>query len=165
MRAGAARSLASPSFEDDANVRPLLPADLPAVAGYDARLFGTDRAHILGAQQAGHPERCFLAERDGQVVGYVLSRPGARAWHLGPLAADDRSTAEGLARAALLPGPSLPISGDMVMDVVMPNSDAVALATALGLTAVRRFIRMTRGAPPPEVDLGRLYTSAGPELG
>ena len=101
-------------------------------------------------------------------MGYLLSRPGARARHLGPLAADDLSTAEGLARTALRPDPPLPTSGtagDMVMDVVMPNPDAVALATSLGLTAVRRFIRMTRGAPPPPIDARRLYTSAGPELG
>jgi hypothetical protein len=51
------------------------------------------------------------------------------------------------------------------MDVVMPNAAAVQLAETLGLTLVRPFIRMTRGAPPPAVDTVRLYTSAGPELG
>ena len=51
------------------------------------------------------------------------------------------------------------------MDAVMPNRHAVALAEGLGLAPVRRFIRMMRGAPPPAVDLNRLYTSAGPELG
>jgi predicted N-acetyltransferase YhbS len=161
-------------------IRPLAPADLAAVAAYDARRFGTDRAHLLGALYAGHPQRCFVAERHeqiagaGPVVGYVLSRPGARAWHLGPLAADDLATAEGLVRRALLPGAageswggaaSVAAPSEMVMDVVMPNPDAVTLATSLGLTAVRRFIRMTRGTPPPSVDAGRLYTSAGPELG
>ena len=150
----------SPATLDAASIRPLALTDLPAVAVYDARLFGTDRAHILEALHAGRPARCFLAERAGQIVGYVLSRPGARAWHLGPLAADDPRTAERLSRLALLPD-----GGNMVMDVVLPNADAVALATALGLAQVRRFIRMTRGAPPPSVDLGRLYTSAGPELG
>ena len=149
----------------DSQIRPLRPADLPAVAAYDARLFGADRAHILAAQHAGHPRRCFLAERGGQVTGYVLSRPGARARHLGPLAADDPSAADALARRALLPDPSATPPADLLMDVVMPNADAVALATSLGLAAVRRFIRMTRGAPSPAVDLGRLYTSAGPELG
>ena len=162
----------------DDQIRPLQPADLPAVAAYDARLFGTDRAHVLGALYAGRPLRCFVAERQRQIAGYVLRRPGARAWHLGPLAADDLATAERLSRLALLPdaagearGIAAPpddseaVAGDMVMDVVMPNADAVTLANSLGLTAVRRFIRMTRGAAPPSVEASRLYTSAGPELG
>jgi predicted N-acetyltransferase YhbS len=161
----------APTRPDEAVVRPFEPADLASVAAYDARLFGADRAHILGAQLGGHPARCFVAERREQIVGYVLSRPGARAWHLGPLAADHPTTAERLARMALLPrgaggvarveaGPS-----EMVMDVVMPNHHAVTLADGLGLARVRRFIRMTRGASPPAVDDTRLYTSAGPELG
>ena len=144
------------------------PADLPAVAAYDARSFGTDRAHILGALLAGHPASCAIAEHDGRVVGYCLSRPGARAWHLGPLAADDPQTAQALVAAALTAAtsPAGPgVQRELVMDVVTPNGAAVQLAQALGLTLVRPFIRMTRGAPPPGVDAARLYTSAGPELG
>ena len=147
-------------------VRSLHDADLAAVTDYDARRFGTPRRHILGAFQAGHPGGCFLAERadiDCGIAGYALSRPGARAWHLGPLAADDPATGDRLARAAIASG-----AGDLselVMDVVRPNGHAVGLARSLGLAPVRRFIRMTRGAPPPPVDFERLYTSAGPELG
>ena len=51
------------------------------------------------------------------------------------------------------------------MDVVTANAAAVALAGRLGLALVRPFTRMTRGAPPPQPDLRRLYTSAGPEIG
>ena len=161
----ARRQSTGPSDVQDAPViRPLTLADLPSVTAYDAQLFGTDRAHILDTLFGGHPDRCFVAERQAQISGYVLSRPGARAWHLGPLAADDPLTAERLARLALPPITD-PLTGEMVMDVVMPNPDAVALTTALGLTQVRRFIRMTRGAPPPAIDTDHLYTSAGPELG
>jgi GNAT superfamily N-acetyltransferase len=144
------------------SLRSLTAADLPALVAYDAPLFGTARGHILAAFHADHPVGCFLAERDGAVVGYALSRPGARAWHLGPLAADDPATAERLASAAL--GAAAGFS-ELVFDVVRPNLHAVRLAQALGLAPVRRFIRMTRGAPPPAIDAGRLYTSAGPELG
>lgn len=169
---GQTQSLATTGERDEAVIRPLAPADLAAVAAYDARLFGTDRAHILGALQVG---RCLVAERHAQVVGYALSRPGARAWHLGPLAADDPGTAERLARTVLLPLAGRLATSDAmadtvmadetVMDVLMPNRHAIALAEALELTPVRRFIRMARGAPPPTVDARRLYTSAGPELG
>lgn len=151
-----------------ATVRPMQPADLPAVTAYDAGVFGTDRAHILSELLAGHPASCVVAVRDGQVVGYALSRPGARAWHIGPVAADDPQTATALVAASLAAAP--PPSGadgqrGLVMDVVMPNAAAVQLAQTLGLALVRPFIRMTRGASPPAVDAARLYTSAGPELG
>jgi predicted N-acetyltransferase YhbS len=159
---------------DAVQVRCCQRADLPTLAVYDARLFGTDRSHILGALLAGHPERCFVAERGGEIIGYALSRPGARAWHLGPLAADDGMTARRLTWAALAsgvpsgaasPGSKGSSAGEMVMDVVMPNRAAVVLAGVLGLAQVRRFIRMARGAPLPAADLDRLYTSAGPEVG
>ena len=159
---------------DAVRVRRCRRADLLALAAYDARLFGADRFHILGALLAGHPERCFVAERDGRIVGYVLSRPGARAWHLGPLAADAGTVARRLAGAVLAaetpsetsaPELALITPHELVMDVIMPNRASVALAGELGLAQVRRFIRMARGAPLPAADLDRLYTSAGPELG
>lgn len=150
------------------DVRSMQAADLPAVTAYDAPLFGTDRSHILGALMAGRPASCFVAERAGQITGYALSRPGTRAWHLGPLAADTPETARALVAASL--AAATPPTGptgqrELVMDVIRPNQAAFQLAHALGLTLVRPFIRMTRGAPPPVVDATRLYTSAGPELG
>jgi ribosomal protein S18 acetylase RimI-like enzyme len=154
---------------DGPEVRPFAPDDLATVAAYDAQRFGVERAHILGALRTDHPARCFVAARRERISGYVLSRPGASAWHLGPLVADDPVTAERLAWAALLPDgddrQARAVGGEAVMDVVVPNVHAVALVDALGLAPVRPFIRMVRGATPPAVDTGRLYTSAGPELG
>ena len=110
----------------------------------------------------------MIARQEGQVVGYAMSRPGARAWHLGPLAADTPETANSLVQATLAAA-TAPAGGDnppeLLMDAIMPNPAAVRLAQSLGLTLVRPFIRMTRGAPPPPIDAARLYTSAGPELG
>lgn len=150
------------------DVRAMQPSDLPAVAAYDAPLFGTDREHIIGALLAGRPASGVVAERAGQITGYALSRPGARAWHLGPVAANTPETASALVAASLAAAtpPTSPIGQrELVMDVVMPNNAAVQLAHALGLALVRPFIRMTRGMAPPVVDATRLYTSAGPELG
>ncbi|MDP8922928.1 MAG: GNAT family N-acetyltransferase [Chloroflexota bacterium] len=144
-----------------ADVRPMTSADLAAVAAYDSRAFGMDRSHILRALFEGQPAGCVVAERDGSVRDYALGRPGARAWHLGPLVADDGNIAECLALAALLRHRG----EEALMDVVTSNGAAVALAGRVGLAPVRPFIRMTRGAPPPAPDLRRLYTSAGPEIG
>ena len=141
--------------------RAMRPEDLPAVAALDAPAFGADRARVLVALARDHPDGCYVVERDGVLAGYLLSRPGARARHLGPLVARDEATAEALAHAALRPW----AGGQAVMDVLLPNSRAVALADRLGLQPLRPFIRMTRGAPPPPADLDLLYTSAGPEIG
>ncbi|MCC7372191.1 MAG: GNAT family N-acetyltransferase [Chloroflexi bacterium] len=143
-------------------VRPLQVADLPVLAAYDAGRFGVDRAHVLGALVGGHPATCFVAELEEAIQGYALSRPGARAWHLGPLAADAPETAEALIRASLAAATP---PAELVMDAITPNAAAVQLSERLDLTLVRPFIRMTRGAPPPAIDLARVYTSAGPELG
>jgi predicted N-acetyltransferase YhbS len=150
-----------PLEPDQPTIRPLTPHDVAAIVAYDAPLFGVERGHILDALAAGHPEGCLLAERRGAVAGYVLTRPGARAWHVGPLAADDQATAARLARTALLPH----VGQEAVLDVVSLNRQAVALAEELGLAPIRPFTRMVRGAPPPVVDADRLYSSAGPELG
>jgi len=143
------------------HVRPLLPADLAAVAAYDAPVFGTDRTRLLDSLANGHPADCVVAERAGALTGYALCRPGARAVHLGPLVADDSLTAELLAWAALRDHRGR----ETIVDVVTSNQHAVTLAGRLGLAPVRPFIRMTRGAEPPSPDLRRLYTSAGPEIG
>jgi ribosomal protein S18 acetylase RimI-like enzyme len=151
----------APGQATDADVRPMRATDLPAVAAFDLQAFGTDRARILRALFEGHPGDCVVAERHGALGGYALSRPGARAWHLGPLVAEDAITADRLAGAAL----QRHRGTEVVMDIVSSNRAAVALAGRLGLTPVRPFTRMSRGAPPREPDLGRLYTSAGPEIG
>jgi GNAT superfamily N-acetyltransferase len=150
-----------PSEPEEPTIRPLEPADVAAITAYDAPLFGVERGHILGALVVGHPDGCFLAERRGAVAGYVLTRPGARALHVGPLAADDERTATRLVWTALLPH----AGQEAVLDVMSPNRRAVTLAEGLGLAPIRPFIRMTRGAPPPVVNPDHLFSSAGPELG
>ena len=109
------------------NIRPMTAADIAAVAAYDARAFGTDRAHILRALFEGNSAGCVVAAWDGTVRGYALSRAGARARHLGPLVADDPDTADILARAAL----QYHHGTEALMDVVATNEAAVALAGRL----------------------------------
>ena len=142
-------------------VRPMRLEDLPAVTVLDAPAFGADRRHILEALARDHPNGCYVAERVGALAGYVFSRPGARARHLGPLVARDAPVAEALARTALHPW----AGGQAIMDVLLPNPHAAALADHLGLRPTRPFIRMTRGASPPLAHFDLLYTSAGPEIG
>ncbi len=145
----------------DGGARPLRSSDLPALLALDALAFGADRARLLRSLAGDHPDGCTVVERGSDLVGYLLSRPGARGHHVGPLVALDELAAESLVRETLRP-----LGGTrVVMDVLLPNVHAGALASRLGLEPVRPFIRMTRGAPPPPADLDLLYTSAGPEIG
>lgn len=143
----------------EGDARPLRPDDLPALAAFDAQAFGLGRARILEALAAGDRDGCFVVD-EGGIRGYLLTRPGANALHIGPLVARDLETAERLVYTALRARAGAPA----VMDVVQENPHAVALSERLGLAPVRPFIRMYRGTPPP-ADLSLLYTSAGPEIG
>ncbi len=82
-------------------VRPATTSDLGAIAAYDAPAFGADRTPILAHFIERQPERAFVAERSGELVGYVLARDGRTALHPGPLVADDQATAIALADRAL----------------------------------------------------------------
>ena len=96
----------------------------------------------------------------GAPTGYVLVRPGARRWHVGPLVARHAADAEALLDAALGPLAGQPV----VLDVPRPNLAACRLVEARGFAIVRSFSRMLRG-DPPTVDLGTLFATGGPELG
>jgi GNAT superfamily N-acetyltransferase len=142
------------------SVRPFHPTDLPSLAAFDARAFGLDRARLLSRLAADHPDGCCVLDDGRGIEGYLFTRPGARARHIGPLVAASVEAAERLIATALQGRRG----EDAVMDIVMENDGAVRIASGLGLASVRPFIRMTRGAPPP-FDPRLLYTSAGPELG
>ncbi len=130
----------------------LPPAD--EILPLDREAFREDRAALLGTLLR-RPQ--FSAQtRDG----YLLARPGTRAAFIGPWVARDAATAEALLRAALA------AIGDraVVVDVPRPNGAALEIAARHGFAAQRELIRMALG-PPGREDLGRIFGSAGPELG
>jgi GNAT superfamily N-acetyltransferase len=161
------RRLGTPPALPPGGARPLTAADLPTVAAFDAGAFGVDRARILEALHAGDPGGGWVVEGTGALRGYLLTRPGTRARHFGPLVALDEDAADELVRTALHDPRSGSALGSqpVVMDVVLANPAAVALSERLGLEPRRQFIRMTRGAPAPPAELAALYTSAAPEIG
>jgi GNAT superfamily N-acetyltransferase len=142
---------------------PLGSDDIARIGELDsAAFFGFDRKLILGDLRLAHPLGCWLKEvPNGRVDGYVLSRPGARAWYVGPLVARDADTAEILLRAALAPLAGQPA----ILDTVDPNPRASALASKYGFEPRRRFIRMTRGTPAPASRTDWYFAMAGPEIG
>jgi len=143
-----------------AGIRPVRREDIASVAAYDRAMFGADRSEILAHLLARCGDRAFLAEADGRVTGFVMARGGRLALHLGPLGADDESTAIALAARAL----EVPAE-QVFVDTADRHSGFVAWLLRTGFRAERSFMRM---CDRPEAMIGdptRLYAAAGPELG
>jgi len=116
----------------------------------DLRAFGAKRTQLLETLGVG-----FVSDD-----GYALSRPGARAWYLGPCIAGRPGTAESVIRAALARQPNEPWYWDLLPD----NREAAVLAAKLGFAPVRRLVRMRLG-PPFSGDNALVYSIAGFEFG
>jgi GNAT superfamily N-acetyltransferase len=92
--------------------------------------------------------------------GYLLHRPGTRAYYLGPCVTGDPHTAERLLRRALRE-----IAADHYFwDLLPANRHAVALARQLNFAPLRKLTRMVLG-PNPSQDESRIYAIAGFEWG
>jgi hypothetical protein len=140
-------------------VRPAKAADLAAIAAYDARTFGLNRAHILRALHARAPDVAHVAEAGGIVRGFVLGRDGRQATQIGPLMADAAETAIDLARAALDR-----VAGPVYIDSLDGQRAFNDYLVARGFAIQRGFTRMLVGRSEPFDDPTRAFAIAGPEL-
>ena len=142
-------------------IRPLVAADLPALAAFDAPRSGMRRSHVLAYLFREAPERALIAEAGGGIVGFVLGRPGRIAFQVGPVVADDEAIAMALVSAALTH-----LDGPAMIDVPDAHADLRAWLDRHGAVRERGFTRMTLGAPPPGLTNPRaVFALAGPELG
>jgi len=66
------------------DVRSFLPSDMSSVGAIDRELFGDDRSDFLERRLAIFGELCFVLERRGRVVGYVMGRKGLGVVSVGP---------------------------------------------------------------------------------
>src|SRR3984957_3061317 len=152
-------SIAAPNAPQ-AGVLALTDVPLAAVEAYDATVFPAPRTAFLRAWigSPGHVG-CALV-RDGGLAGWGVIRPCRKGRKIGPLAADDRATAE-VVLSALLASVG---GGEIFLDVPSLNRDAVALAQTLGLAPVFETARMYTGAIPP-LRLERVFGVTTFELG
>jgi GNAT superfamily N-acetyltransferase len=132
----------------------------PALLDLDQRAFGLDRARLLRDLHAAPDGRSYWLGDSQRTDGFVLVRPGARRWHIGPFVAASDDAAAGLLQSALAA-----LEGQAVEMDIARDSAATSLARDAGLAPVRPFLRMLRGGPPPAGDRTLLYATAGPEIG
>jgi GNAT superfamily N-acetyltransferase len=141
------------------SLRELGAIDAKRVVDFDAEVFGVPRAEIMGYLQDSSAQRAVVAKSAGRLVGFALARPGSRALHLGPIAANRAEIAQALVSRALVG-----VKGPIVIDVPEAQDRFRAWLTSAGFLPVLPLTRMLRGI----TELGdpkRTFAVAGPELG
>jgi GNAT superfamily N-acetyltransferase len=151
-------SVAAPAQPTDVVALEKIPWAL--VEADDATIFPASRGAFLRAwiSAPGHIGSALV--RDGKLAGWGVIRPCRHGHKIGPLVADDRTSAETIMHA-LLAGAD---GGEVFLDVPGINRDAIALAESFGLVPTFETARMYTGAIPP-LRLDRLFGVTSFELG
>ena len=144
----------------DADIRPMTPADLDAVAALDRAAFGADRRHLLVAFLERANGRAFVALREDGISGYVLTRDGRAASYIGPLTAED-----GVGAVSLLEHALGGVSRPAMIDLADHHDDLRKRLEAAGFSRERGYTRMLLGRAEPLDDPTRIFAIAGPEFG
>ena len=147
--------------ESETPCEPITAGELPALAAFDAPLFGARRQAVLRDLWLRLPQSACALRREGRLVGYVLSRSGSASVQIGPLVAPTIAESLLLLRAALRPL----ARHDTHLDVPTDQHEWIAALEELGFVASRPFTRMTLGGAPPLGQSRYQLAVAGPELG
>lgn len=144
----------------DSRLAPIGQGLLPSVLAHDRLCFGAAREAFLAAWTRGPGRRGYALVEDGEVLGYGVIRACREGHKIGPLFADDETTADILFRAL-----AATVKGEaVVLDAPEPNAAALALAERHELSPVFETARMWKG-PVPDLPLDRIYGITTFELG
>ncbi len=142
------------------SVTPVAVDQLPEIHQLDQRITGTDRARLVDRLYHEDPDSVQLVRKNDEAIGYAMHRPGRRAAQIGPAVTVSPPTGRQLLDGTISRCPQ----DKVFVDVPCDNSHATRWAIDRGLTAQRRFVRMSRGEAVldhPEW----IWASSGPELG
>ena len=149
------------SLRREVAIRPVQAArDLDAIARLDTRMFGAERRQLLAYLSRSQPRRALLAEAQGELAGFVLTRTGRISLHVGPLVARNANVA-GLLLAQALVGATGPVS----IDVPTAQTSFIEALEGANFQPVRSFTRMLQEASEPFGDLASCFAICGPEFG
>lgn len=134
---------------------------LDEILAYDRQCFPEVRSGFLQRwiEQPGAHALGWLHQ--GRLAGYAVARPCREGFKIGPLFADSPTGAEALLFGLL---GRLPAGRSFYLDVPQTNTDAVAIAEALGMQMVFETARMYRG-PAPDLPMSRIFGITSFELG
>jgi len=154
------RAPATPRPQATCVVRPISDADWRKVLAYDAAAFGAERGAVLAGLRGRLPAAELMAERDGNVAGFLLGRDGRLAQHIGPLIAEDEAVACALLERALAA-----LEGPVFIDLADAKTQVHSFLDASGFNAVRPFTRMLYRTSCRFDDAARTFAVVGPEFG
>jgi GNAT superfamily N-acetyltransferase len=143
----------------DVDIASLTAAELAAVAGYDAEIFGADRAPLLAELCSRVPRAAFVARRGGPICGFVLARDGRLATQIGPVVADDEAVARALMSHAFEN-----VQGAVFVDIADRHRDVRAWLDGLGFIVQRPYTRMLLGRSEPLDRPESIVAITGPEF-
>jgi predicted N-acetyltransferase YhbS len=149
-----------PSVEGP-GVRPLAPADWPAIHELDARAFGASRRPLLQRLAGEAPEYARVVSRGGELRGYLFGRHGHHREQLGPLVALGPDAAAALLDACLAAHPDR----RFYLDAPDGQPGWHEVLARLGFAMERPFLRMRRGPLAAPGDPSSVYAITGPEFG
>jgi len=121
----------------DTRLRPLLPADWPAVATLDRQATGVERLPLLRGLAAEPAAAAVVSVEGDHVTGFGLSRAGRTARAIGPVVARTAAIADSVATALLAATDDEP----MIIDVP-EGSPLETVVEAAGFSVMRRVTRM-----------------------
>ena len=132
--------------------------ELPALFGYDAYYFGSERATVLASYWANDPQRVLVTHNvEGQITGYLIAQSSV----LGPWVADTKKDARRLLISAL----TLPFKNKPGMFVSAANKDALELFEQYSFGPQRTLRHMCRGKKVQRARSTALYGQASLGLG
>jgi predicted N-acetyltransferase YhbS len=135
------------------------PEDTDAILELDRRVTGADRSKFLLRLLAERADGVRVVRDGAALVGYAVTRPGARAQMIGPCLGDARAgpllIAEALGRHA---------GEEVYLDVPVGRTEIEQLLQERGLTVQRYLQRMVRGEAAGERTT-EIWASSGPEKG
>jgi GNAT superfamily N-acetyltransferase len=145
---------------DGMTLRPMGADDLDRIARAEADALGAERRRLVAYLRQAAPEGAWLTDGAAGLEGFVLSRPGRLARHIGPLCAGRVEVAKALLARAL-DSRREPAS----IDVPDDQRAFAAWLGECGFAPVRPFTRMLKDAASVPGDPRPIFAIAGPELG
>ncbi|MEZ4772685.1 MAG: GNAT family N-acetyltransferase [Bacteroidia bacterium] len=140
---------------------PISADNLEAVCEADQQVFGADRRGVLTNFLNRGPGNGWVKIVDGKVSGYIFTRNGTKAFHIGPLVAEDMETA----RELLLEMIHLHREKVIMLDTFASHTDWLNILKEAGFEPVRFLTRMNLDKNVEFGITARQYALAGLEFG
>jgi GNAT superfamily N-acetyltransferase len=149
----------APSGRTGPVVTEATPEIFAGIIEFDKRMTGTNRAKMLSRLFEEFPEDIHALWHGDKIEGFIITRPGANAIHIGPcIATTDAGSvllSDALNRCA---------AESVFIDIPLDNAGAVRVAESGTLRIQRYFMRMYRGERVKD-NIKALWAGSGPEKG